>query len=68
MRCIRCGHEWRAPLWLVGLTICALLLAGASSVLGYQLWGERRGLRVSRVRADSLVDDWAARKCIPGPR
>jgi hypothetical protein len=65
MRCIRCGHEWRAPLWLVGLTICALLLAGASSVLGYQAWGQKQGFRVSRQRADSLVNDWSARQCVP---
>jgi hypothetical protein len=68
MRCIRCGHEWRAPLWLIGLIACALLLAGASGVLGWEAWGEKRDYRAGRERADSLVNDWAARKCVPRPQ
>lgn len=65
MRCLACGRTWTAPWWLAGLIVCALLLAGASAVLGWQSWGERRGARASRQRADSLVAEWAARSCVP---
>lgn len=67
MRCLRCGLEWRPPWWLVALIVLAVLLAGASSVLGWQAWGAKRDYRAGGARADSLVEDWSTRRCVPLP-
>jgi len=67
MRCVYCGREWSAPWWLRALIVIALLLAAISSVTGWQDWRAARRLIQDRERADSILADWASRKCVPMP-